>query len=121
MGCLCGAGFNDVRLRPPCLQGGQFRGGVLFCVAGDPEEAVHSWVVEDVCLCGGVFDAKVASGFEFRFYSFAISDLLLVFGFPFLLAGDFVYFIFAPCDVTVYCVSPGGASGVLCDVVGGEL
>ena len=90
-------------------------------MSGDPEEAVRNWVVEDVCLCGGVFDAKVASGFEFRFYSFAVSDLLLVFGFPFLLTGDFVYFIFASCDAAAYCFHPGRASGVVCDVVGGEL
>ena len=73
-------------------------GGV--CVAGYGDFDVG--VVQNVCLYGGVFDDIFVTVFKFRFCSFEISDPFLVFDFSFLFAGGLFYYVFFPCDSTVY-------------------
>ena len=76
MGSLCGADRDDFCLWTSCYKFSLcvvWIGDVIY-VSGDPEEAGHSWMVEDVRLCGGVFNAEVPSIFEFCFNSFAVSN-----------------------------------------------
>ncbi len=67
-------------------------------MAGDPEQAVGGWVVQDIRLCRRVLYAEVLSSFEFCFDPLSISYPFLVLDFSFLPASDFLYHFFFPVD-----------------------
>ena len=100
MGSLCRVGGADGCLWPSCLNGLHVVAWAVDfrTMAGDPEQAVGGWMVQDIRLCRRVLYAEVLSSFEFCFDPLSISYPFLVLAFPFLPASDFLYLFFFPVD-----------------------